>query len=88
MNKSKLLPYLVYEVFDIGVRLGIDTKPSYKLRCAFETEKLAKDFIDYQATISDRVYEIAKADEIKPLKQRKNKFICPSEGHLFFIHIK
>lgn len=71
MNESKLLPYLVYEVFDIGVRLGTDTKPSYKLRCAFETKELAKDFIDYQATISDRVYEIAKADEIKPLKQRK-----------------
>lgn len=61
MNEFKLLPYLVYEVFDTGVRLGIDEKPHYKLRCAFETEDLAKDFINYQATISKKKFEISKA---------------------------
>lgn len=62
MNEFKLLPYLVYEVFDIGVKLEIDKKPHYKLRCAFETEELAKDFVNYQATISDKVYEISMTD--------------------------
>lgn len=62
MNEFKLLPYLVYEVFDVGVELGIDKNPHYKLRCAFETEELAKDFINYQATISNKVYEISTAD--------------------------
>lgn len=57
---KRLLPFSVYEVMDEGVRLGLSAEPLYELRCAFKTRELAEDFINYQATISKKKYEVTE----------------------------
>ena len=52
---ASLLPYFVYEVFDSGFP---DDEVLYHLAAGFNSEELAQDFINYQATISSRKFII------------------------------
>ena len=54
----QLFNYWVYEVLDIGVRLGITDKPMSDLVCGFTVRKEAEDWIKYQATISKKKYKV------------------------------
>ena len=54
----QLFSFWVYEVLDIGVRLGITDKPMSDLVCGFMERKQAEDWIKYQATISNKKYKV------------------------------
>lgn len=60
--------FLVYEVNDVGVRLGVSDEPMKDLMCGFTSRELAEDFLKYQKKVSRKKYYIKNCKKISSSK--------------------